>query len=254
MGSCCDSKPKKICPFSIFLFVASMAFVTHQLSQNKKGKKSSSSKDVQLPSCEVIFVVGAPGTGKGTQCAILVEKTKGAWTHLSAGDLLREERQRVTAAQTATDDDDDLELAHTIQNCINAGKLVPSSITVRLLEKGMKQAYQKSGSTKFLIDGFPRGQDNIDAWDNQMGAHKVTSCLNYECPEQLLVDRLLERGKSSGRSDDNMETIRKRFQTHVEACKPVLARYSKDGILHTINSDQSVDEVYKQTEKIVLGK
>jgi len=261
---CCDDakagRKKGVCPFSIFLFAVSMATMTYHLhlqqqqKQAKKGKKKQ--KDVELPPCTVVFVVGAPGTGKGTQCQLLVEKTNGKWVHLSAGDLLRAERKRVTdgaGANKDDDDDDDLELAHTIQNCINAGKLVPSSITVRLLEKGMKQEYVKSGCTHFLLDGFPRGQDNIDAWDNQMAMHTVTKVLDYECPEEVLVGRLLERGKSSGRSDDNIETIRRRFQTHVEACKPVLKRYEKDGILHSISSDQSVEEVYKQTEKLVLG-
>ena len=224
-----------------------MALQSASSSSSKKKKKES----VDLPSCTVIFVVGGPGTGKGTQCEKLVHNSDSEWVHLSAGDLLRAERKRAKEAK-AGDDDADLELGRTIESCINAGKLVPSSITVRLLEKGMKDAYQSSGATKFLLDGFPRGQDNIDAWDNQMKQHNVTKVLNFECPEEVLVGRLLERGKSSGRSDDNIETIRKRFQTHVEACKPVLERYGKDGILHTISSDQPVDDVYKQVEKLVL--
>jgi UMP-CMP kinase len=244
------------CPLPYFLFLASMAIVTRSLqsssSNHRQSQKTKKTKDVQLPSCTVIFVVGGPGTGKGTQCQMLVEKNKHkSWVHLSAGDLLRAERKRAQEAQ-AGDDDADLELGRTIESCINAGQLVPSSITVRLLEKGMKDAYQSTGATKFLLDGFPRGQDNIDAWDNQMKQHTVTKVLNFECPEEVLVGRLLERGKSSGRSDDTIDVIRKRFQTHVEACKPVLERYGKEGVLHTISSDQSVDDVYKQVEKLVL--
>lgn len=242
---------KGFCPFSLVLFVTSMVVTTTMLSMNKKKKNKTKTSDIVLPQCTVIFCVGAPGTGKGTQCQMLVERSKGMWVHLSAGDLLRAERKRVTEASSKDDDDDDLELAHTIQNCINAGKLVPSSITVRLLEKGMKQAYKEKGSTYFLIDGFPRGQDNIDAWDNQMSKHKLTTVLNFECPEEVLVGRLLERGKSSGRSDDNMETIRKRFATHVEASKPVLQRYEKDGILHTIMADRPKEEVYKNVLEFV---
>ena len=239
---------KGVCPFSLFLFGASLVAVTAQMQRS--GSKKKKLADVDLPSCTVIFVVGGPGTGKGTQCELLVKRSKGQWVHLSAGDLLRAERKLLTDGNNAGED---LELARTIQGCIDAGKLVPSSITVKLLEKGMKQAYAQTGCTHFLLDGFPRGQDNIDAWDNQMTKHNVTKVLNFECPEEVLVGRLLERGKSSGRTDDNMDTIRKRFQTHVEACTPVLKRYGRDGILHTISSDQTVDEVYAQAEKMVLS-
>lgn len=239
------------CPFTYAVFFGSAVAMTMFLLAEKERKKNKKAKkDVVLPPCTVIFVVGGPGTGKGTQCQMLVEKSD--WVHLSAGDLLRAERKRAKEA-SADDNSADLELGRTIESCINAGKLVPSSITVKLLEKGMKQAYGDSGATRFLVDGFPRGQDNIDAWDDIMKQHNVTKCLNFECPEEVLVGRLLERGKSSGRSDDNIETIRKRFQTHVAACKPVLERYGKDGILETISSDQPVEDVYKQVEKIVLG-
>lgn len=239
-----------------------MVTAVHLLKLDQKKKKASKNTK-PLPACTVIFVVGAPGTGKGTQCELLLERTKTAsgaatWVHLSAGDLLRAERKRVTDANTSKNDNDpdpDLELAHTIQDCINAGQLVPSSITVQLLEKGMQAAYSKTGVTQFLLDGFPRGQDNIDAWDERMAVQNVTvkGVLNYDCPEEVLVGRLLERGKSSGRSDDNMETIRKRFQTHVEACQPVLERYTKDNIMYNINADRSKEEVYKQTDAIVKG-
>ncbi|CAB9497363.1 Adenylate kinase [Seminavis robusta] len=244
--------PKGFCPFSLFLFAVTAGIATTSMSKSKK----SSNKKKQtpsLPACTVIFVVGAPGTGKGTQCQLLIEKYP-QWTHLSAGDLLRAERKRAQAAQAGKGDGGDLELANTIEACINAGQLVPSSITVRLLEKGMTTSFAANGATHFLVDGFPRGQDNIDAWDAHMTPqqHRVVKVLDFTCPEEVLVGRLLERGKSSGRSDDNIETIRKRFATHVQACKPVLERYTNDGILETIGSDRSVDEIFAQVETVVM--
>jgi len=223
-------------------------------------------------------VLGAPGTGKGTQCQLLQERLREdnnnsnkdsdkdndndgqvlevqlqsqsqppLWTHLSAGDLLREERKSGG------------ELGDLINSKIDAGELVPSSITVRLLENAMIKSYHESVSVpvsstsnslsneciKFLIDGFPRGHENIQAWEDTMKRHTVKFVLNFECPEEILVGRLLERGKDSGRSDDNIEVIRKRFKTHQKSTVPILAYFNKKGILlHTIDSAKGVEQVY----------
>ncbi|XP_036319599.1 uncharacterized protein LOC118734019 [Rhagoletis pomonella] len=98
------------------------------------------------------FVLGGPGAGKGTQCSKIVERYQ--FVHLSAGDLLREER----ACQGS-------EYGTLIEDYIRNGKIVPVEMTCSLLEKAM----QNFGQQKFLIDGFPRNQDNFDGWTRQMG-------------------------------------------------------------------------------------
>mmetsp|Transcript_19128 Transcript_19128/g.39283 ORF Transcript_19128/g.39283 Transcript_19128/m.39283 type:complete len:141 (+) Transcript_19128:207-629(+) len=129
-----------------------------------------------LPPSEVVFVLGAPGTGKGTQCQLLVDGLDSNWTHLSAGDLLRGARDKGTS-----------ELAKLIRSKMLEGAIVPSSITVRLLEEAMGEAYKKSSSTRFLIDGFPRSGENLEAWEDRMGdPHTVRFVLNFECPEEIL--------------------------------------------------------------------
>lgn len=101
---------------------------------------------------QVLFVLGGPGAGKGTQCAKMVEEY--GFVHLSAGDLLRAERARKDSPD-----------GQLIENYIREGQIVPVEITIRLIKKAM----QDSGSTLFLIDGFPRNFDNLQGWQSVMG-------------------------------------------------------------------------------------
>jgi UMP-CMP kinase len=226
----------QVCPLSLAIFVASAAVYT-VLS---KKKKSSSQSEQSLPPCQVVFVLGGPGAGKGTQCALMEETFEG-WKHLSAGDLLREERK-----QGGT-------LGDEINSLIAAGKLVPAEITVGCLEKGMQKAYSEHGITKFLIDGFPRNQDNVTVWEKNMPSHDVLSVLYFDCPEEVLVGRLLERSKTSGRNDDNLDTIRKRFRTFQEESYPIVEIYESQKKVKRIASDQSVEQVYRAVEAFFMS-
>jgi len=223
------------CPITWGLFLGTTAMMIHHL----RGQRKSVTPE-GLPGCKVVFVLGAPGTGKGTQCQLLQTNLGGNWTHLSAGDLLREARD------TGTGD-----LADLIRSKMNVGAIVPSSITVKLLEDAMTNAYRATGSCQFLIDGFPRSHENLEAWHSAMKPHSVKFVLNFECPEEVLVGRLLERAKESGRSDDKIEVIRKRFKTHVESCVPILESFQVNGTpLHTIDSAKSVQQVYESVTKL----
>jgi UMP-CMP kinase len=225
----------QVCPRSLAIFLASAAAYT-LLKKKKKKSDVEETTTISLPPCQVVFVLGGPGSGKGTQCALIEENFDG-WKHLSAGDLLREERKQGGG-----------ELGDKINSLIAAGKLVPAEITVGCLEKGMQQAYSKSGTSKFLIDGFPRNQDNVTVWENNMPIHKVLSVLYFDCPEEVLVGRLLERSKTSGRNDDNLDTIRKRFQTFQQESYPIVEIYESQHKVKRIASDQSVEQVYQVVE------
>ena len=108
--------------------------------------------------------------------------------------MLRAERQKEGS-----------ELADIINSNISAGKIVPSEITVQLIKNAMVDLRKTSGQTKFLIDGFPRSEGNVNAWKEVVGgAADVELVLFFECPEDVLTSRLLERGKTSGRSDDSI--------------------------------------------------
>jgi UMP-CMP kinase len=224
----------RICPFTLLLFVGSAAYVTFHARSKKE------EHDDTLPCCQVVFVLGGPGTGKGTQCELLSQRLK--WTHLSAGDLLREERKRGG------------KLGDEINACISAGKLVPSEVTCKLLEQAMKAEYKATKkSTKFLIDGFPRSFGNATAWQTTMSHHKVEFVLELNAPEEVLVGRLLARGKTSGRADDTMDVIRKRFATAQQETLPIVQEYEKQGKLRKVASDQPVEDVYKQVAALFQG-
>lgn len=153
---------------------------------------------------KVIFVLGGPGSGKGTQCANIVRDF--GFVHLSAGDLLRAERNSGSA-------DADL-----INDYIKQGQIVPVEITVKLLKKAI-QKNADEGSQNFLVDGFPRNADNLAGWKKEMdGYADVLFVLFFDCPEDVMEARLLERGKSSGRADDNIESIKKRYLYGLLVC------------------------------------
>jgi UMP-CMP kinase len=227
----------QVCPRSWALFVTSA--VAYTLWIKKKKKQSAVEQQLEeptlLPPCQVVFVLGGPGAGKGTQCALIEENFEG-WKHLSAGDLLREERKKGGA------------LGDEISALIVAGTFVPAEITVGCLERGMQEAHSKFGTRKFLIDGFPRNQDNVTVWEQKMPSHPVLSVLYFDCPEEVLVGRLLERSKTSGRSDDNLDTIRKRFQTFQRDSYPIVEMYDSQDKVKRIASDQSVEQVYQAVE------
>lgn len=184
---------------------------------------------------KIVFVLGGPGAGKGTQCSKIVERFQ--FVHLSAGDLLREERAREGS-----------EVGALIEDYIRNGKIVPVEVTCSLIEAAMK----KSGQNKFLIDGFPRNQDNMNGWNRQM-ADKVDFqfVLFFNCSEDVCVSRCLSRGLSgSGRSDDNMESLKKRIQTYNNDSLPIIKHFQDLGKVKQIDASPSADDVFSEVEHI----
>ncbi|CAK8675897.1 unnamed protein product [Clavelina lepadiformis] len=184
----------------------------------------------------VVFVLGAPGSGKGTQCEKIVQHF--GYTHLSAGDLLRQERN-----------DPASEVGQLIHNYIKEGKIVPVEITCGLIEKAMV----KSGKSKFLIDGFPRNHDNLSGWNEQMGEKaEVAFVLFVECPEEVCTERILKRGQSSGRTDDNIESLRKRFNTYTKETVPIVRHYDQLEKVRKINggTGRTPDEVFEDVKQM----
>ena len=138
-----------------------------------------------------------------------------------------------------------------IKEYIKDGKIVPVEITIRLLLKAM----QTSDRSQFLIDGFPRSIDNREGWEKQVGDQvEELFCLNFECTEEELEKRLLKRGETSGRADDNIESIKKRFRAFTEQTKPVLDYFKAKGMLRPISAVRAIDEVWADTKTLFKGE
>ncbi|GIL81962.1 hypothetical protein Vretimale_1515 [Volvox reticuliferus] len=182
---------------------------------------------------QIIFVLGGPGSGKGTQCAQILEEYD--CVHLSAGDLLRAEVKSGSV------------VGKKCEELMREGKLVPFAVTLNLLKKAMIE----SGGKFFLIDGFPRALDQAEQFESSIMPCKAV--LFFDCPEEEMEKRLLKRGETSGRSDDNAETIRKRFRTFLEQSLPVKDHYLGHGKCHIISAVPHPKEVF-EVVKTVLDK
>ncbi|PUZ62522.1 hypothetical protein GQ55_4G364900 [Panicum hallii var. hallii] len=179
----------------------------------------------------VVFVIGGPGSGKGTQCSKIVKHF--GFTHLSAGDLLREEAKS------------DTEQGMMIKNMMHEGKLVPSELIVKLLFKAMLQ----SGNDKFLVDGFPRNEENRQAYDSIISI-EPEFVLFIDCPKEEMERRILNRNQ--GRDDDNIDTARRRFEVFQESTMPVVQYYEKRGKLRRVDGAKSADEVFEDVKAIFV--
>ncbi|XP_052159038.1 UMP-CMP kinase 4-like isoform X1 [Oryza glaberrima] len=162
---------------------------------------------------KIIFVLGGPGSGKGTQCSNIVEHF--GFIHLSAGELLRAEIN--SGSENGT----------MIDTIIKEGKIVPSEITIKLLQ----EAIIKGGNDKYIIDGFPRNEENRVVFESVINI-SPEFVLFFDCSEEEMERRLL--GRNQGRSDDNIETIRKRLKVFVESSLPVIEYYESKGMVKKV--------------------
>jgi len=182
---------------------------------------------------DVVFVLGLPGSGKGTQCALINKKF--GFINLSAGELLRTEMRNSES-----------EFGSLITTHMTNGTIVPVEITCKLLENAMNACGDAPG---FLIDGFPRNQDNFDGWKKEMhDKAKVNFVLNLTAPVEICAKRCLSRAEN--RPDDNEETLKKRFINHNELTLPVIEHYKELGLLHDIDSTGTPEEVLAHVTKV----
>lgn len=184
------------------------------------------------PKPNVVFVLGGPGAGKGTMCE-LAESQLG-WTHLSTGELLRAELE--TGGPGAA----------VIEQFLAEGKLVPNEIVVTLLNNTMETVTRTTGKNNFLLDGFPRSLDNLDGWYEIFGRDcELPTMLYFECPYPVLEKRILGRAKYTGRSDDNVESMKLRFDTFKAETLPTIEHFRSKGKCVEIDTSQDRQTVYE---------
>ncbi|MGN6292799.1 MAG: adenylate kinase [Chitinophagaceae bacterium] len=177
-----------------------------------------------------LILFGPPGSGKGTQSAKLVEKY--GLIHLSTGDLLRKERHLKTP------------LGIEAQQFIDKGQLVPDEVVIGMISSALDENPAARG---FLFDGFPRTVAQAEALDKLLELKKssIALVLFLDVNEDELIQRLVNRGKTSGRSDDADESIqRKRQEVYKHETLPVAAHYEKFKKVVHIDGMRGIDDVF----------
>ncbi len=183
------------------------------------------------PAPNLVFVLGGPGAGKGTMCE-LAEMQLG-WKHLSVGEMLRDEIENGGPH------------AATIDGFISNGNLAPDDIVVTLMKDTMERLTRTTGKTNFLLDGFPRSLGNLEAWYEVFGRDaELPRMLYFECPYDVLAKRILGRAKYTGRSDDNVEALKQRFDTFKAETLPTVELFRDKNKVTEIDTSQGRQDVY----------
>lgn len=184
-----------------------------------------------------IVIFGAPGAGKGTQSDKLIEKY--GLGHISTGDVLRNEIKNGT------------ELGQTAKGYIDNGQLIPDDLMVTILAS----VYDGFGKEHagVIFDGFPRTIPQAEALKKMLAerGHQIDAMIELSVPEDELMARLLNRGKLTGRSDDNEETIKKRLDVYHSQTAPLIDWYENEGIHHHVEGLGTVDEIFDRICAVV---
>ena len=184
-----------------------------------------------------IVLFGKPGAGKGTQAEFL--KSQYQLVHISTGDVFRYNIKNAT------------DLGKLAQSSMNQGDLVPDSVTINMLEAEVEKNQDAKG---FIFDGFPRTTAQAEALDAFLSKKEmqVTATIALEATDDELVERLLKRGETSGRSDDQDEAkIRNRFDEYNQKTLPLRSFYTDQSKFHSVNGIGTIDEITARLTSII---
>ena len=186
-----------------------------------------------------LVFIGPPGAGKGTQCKRLVELLK--IPHLSTGEMLRTVKKQDTA------------LSRWVASYIDAGKLAPDHLVMRIVAQRLQSDECSNGA---LFDGFPRTIIQAQLLDDHLAENgqKLDMALELKVVEEELIQRLLKRAQIDGRVDDNYETIRERLHVFKTQTAPLTEYYAAQGKLETVDGMQSEQLVFDAIRACVERK
>lgn len=179
-----------------------------------------------------IVIFGAPGSGKGTQSARLIDEY--GLYHISTGEVLRKHIAEGT------------ELGKIADAYISKGQLIPDDLMIRILEDTLeREAADKKG---VIFDGFPRTIPQADALKELLRSRgsDLHAVVGLEVPEDELVQRMIQRGKDTGRADDNEETIKNRLKVYHEQTAPLQDYYKTEGKYIPVKGSGVVDEIFEE--------
>ena len=183
-----------------------------------------------------IIIFGPPGAGKGTQAKYLVKKLNNF--QVSTGDMLRDEINKET------------EIGKKIINIMNDGKFVDDEIVNTLLENVI---FDKSKKNKLIFDGYPRTIEQAKNLENllERSGQKLNYILFLNVQKDSIIKRIEKRRILEERSDDDANTILKRYDTYMEITKPVLDYYSRNPNYHEVDGSQEIKEISSKIEQII---
>jgi adenylate kinase len=186
-----------------------------------------------------LVLLGAPGSGKGTQAAMLKAELK--VPHISTGDLLR------AAVKAGTP------LGLKAKAVMEAGRLVSDDIVLGMLEERITEADAKSG---FILDGYPRNVAQCEALEALLDriGQPLDIAVKLKVPSELIVERIAGRAAAEGRKDDTPETVRERLRVYAEQTAPVAEHFEKLGRLRVVDGVGDVDDVFKRILAALPGE
>ncbi len=176
-----------------------------------------------------LVIFGAPGCGKGTQSERLIDRY--GFYHISTGELLRDQIARKTP------------LGITADKYISQGHLIPDELMLSIIDDLLDSPEVKGKN--IIFDGFPRTVKQAEELEHllQKRGHAVDAVIGLEVPDEELIERLINRGKESGRADDNLETIKERLEVYHNQTQPLRKFYEERGSYKPINGSNAIDAI-----------